>query len=231
MDHIRTISLDLDDTLWEIGPVIRRAEARLRQWLETHVPAVAARHPPESVARIRKRVIREHPDMAHDLTFIRRQILSRMGHGAGVGDAFVDDAFAEFDRARNTVELFPDVPEALDSLASRFTLVAVTNGNARLDKVGLSNWFSACVSAREVGRAKPHPSMFAAAAAAGGHPPAATLHVGDHPEQDVHGAKLAGMSAVWVNRKGAHWPTVWQSPDETVRDLAELDAWLKRHGA
>ena len=33
MDDIRTITIDLDDTLWEIYPVLRRAEARLHEWM------------------------------------------------------------------------------------------------------------------------------------------------------------------------------------------------------
>lgn len=226
MRHIRAITIDLDDTLWAIGPVIRRAESVLREWLETHVPAVADKHPPESIARIRKRVLREHPGMAHDLTFVRRQVLSRMGHGAGIGDDFVDDAFEAFDAARNTVELYPEAAEALESLARRYPLVAVTNGNARLERIGIDHLFAGAVSARDVGEAKPHRSMFDAALKAAGEPASATLHVGDHPEHDVHGAKLAGLDAAWLNRKGVDFPAGWHAPDHTVSDLAELDRLL-----
>ncbi|MEM8683736.1 MAG: HAD family hydrolase [Pseudomonadota bacterium] len=222
MRHIRAITLDLDDTLWAIGPVIRRAELVLREWLETHVPAVTDKHPPESTARIRKRVLREHPDMAHDLTFIRRQVLARMGHGAGVGDDFVDDAFAAFDTARNTVELYPEAAEALEVLAGRYPLIAVTNGNARLERIGIDHLFVDAVSARDVGEAKPHPSMFDAALRAAGEPAEATLHVGDHPEHDVHGAKQAGLDAAWLNRGGLDYPQQWHAPDHTIRDLNEL---------
>ena len=222
MRHIRAITLDLDDTLWAIGPVIRRAELVLRAWLEENVPPVADKHPPESIARIRKRVVKEHPQLSHDLTFIRKQVLARMGHGAGIGDDFVEDAFAVFDQARNTVEFYPEVLAELETLAARFPLVAVTNGNARLDRIGIDHLFTACVSARSVGQAKPHPAMFEAATEAGGHAPGATLHVGDHPEHDVHGAKLAGMHAVWLNRSGDRFPDGWHAPDQTVTDLSEL---------
>lgn len=227
MYRIRTITLDLDDTLWAIGPVIRRAEAVLREWLVDNVPEVAESHPPEKVAQIRDEVVADHPDMLHDLTFIRREVLGRMGHAAGVGDGYVDDAFHAFDIARNTVQLFPEVEEALESLSSRYTLVAVTNGNARLEQIGIDHWFSDCISARVVGRAKPHPAVFEAALRAGGQPPEATLHVGDHPEHDVHGAKLAGMRTAWVNRGQQKFPEVFSPPDATVSDLAQLDRILK----
>ena len=104
----------------------------------------------------------------------------------------------------------------------------MTNGNARLDKVGIDHWFADCVAARNVGRAKPHASMFEAALLAGGHGAEATLHVGDHPEHDVHGAKLAGLKSVWINRNGASYPDDLAAPDATVSNLAELDDLLAR---
>lgn len=228
MQGIRAITLDLDDTLWAIGPVIRRAEATLRAWLAEHVPAVVERHSPDDVAEIRRRVISDHADMLHDLTFIRCEVLRRMGRAAGIGEDFVDDAFSAFDAARNTVELFPDVAGSLESLSRRYTLIAVTNGNARLEKVGIDHWFDGCVAARDVGQAKPHPAMFEAALTAGGEGAAATLHVGDHPEHDVHGANQAGLRSIWVNRGGNAYPSALTPPDATVADLAELDQMLAR---
>jgi putative hydrolase of the HAD superfamily len=41
ISRIRAITLDLDDTLWPIGPTIRRAEAVLQAWLQEHAPATA----------------------------------------------------------------------------------------------------------------------------------------------------------------------------------------------
>ena len=228
MQGIRAITLDLDDTLWPIGPVIRRAEAALREWLTLNVPAVVEQHSPEQVAEVRRQVFRDHADMLHDLTFIRCEVLRRMGRAAGVGDYFVGDAFRAFDAARNTVELFPEVAASLESLSRRYTLIAVTNGNARLDKVGIDHWFAGCVAARDVGKAKPHPAMFQAALAAGGHGTAQTLHVGDHPEHDVHGAKQAGLQSVWVNRQGAEYPASLSPPDATVTNLSELEQLLER---
>ena len=39
--RVRAITLDLDDTLWPIEPVMLRAEQRLDAWLRTHCPPVA----------------------------------------------------------------------------------------------------------------------------------------------------------------------------------------------
>ena len=226
MNGIRTITLDLDDTLWAITPVIRRAEAKLAEWLGEHYPRIVEMHQPEDIVELRAQVVVEFEEQSHDLTFIRREVLARMGVAAGYGDSFVDEAFAVFDRERNTLELFPEVRPVLESLASRYTLVAVTNGNARLELIGIDHLFSAVVSARSAGAAKPARPIFDAAVNAGGAAAYETLHVGDHPEFDVQGARAAGLRTVWVNRNGHDWPGGLAPPERTIADLRELDKLL-----
>jgi putative hydrolase of the HAD superfamily len=109
VNDIRTITLDLDDTLWDITPVILRAEARLRDWLAERYPRVVEMHQPEDIVELRAQVFAEYEDRSHDLTFVRCEVLARMGVAAGYGDDFVDEAFDVFDTERNTVELFPEV--------------------------------------------------------------------------------------------------------------------------
>jgi putative hydrolase of the HAD superfamily len=226
VNDIRTITLDLDDTLWEITPVIRRAETRLREWLAERYPRIVDMHQPEDIVELRAQVVAEFEEQSHDLTFIRRQVLARMGVAAGYGDDFVDEAFAVFDRERNTLELFPEVRPALESLASRYTLVAVTNGNARLERIGIDHLFHAVVSARSAGAAKPARPIFDAAVSVGGAAAHETLHVGDHPEFDVHGARAAGLRTAWLNRNGHEWPATLEPPEQTVSNLRELDELL-----
>ncbi len=226
VNDIRTITLDLDDTLWDIAPVIRRAESCLRSWLAERYPRVVEMHHPEDIIELRARVVAEHEDRSHDLTFIRCEVLARMGIAAGYGADFVDEAFDVFDRERNTVELFPEVRPALESLANRYTLVAVTNGNARLDRIGIDHFFHAVVSARSAGAAKPARPIFDAAVSIGGAAAHETLHVGDHPEIDVDGARSAGLRTVWLNRNGHEWPGSLERPDSTITNLRELDELL-----
>lgn len=225
MHDIRTITLDLDDTLWAIGPVIRRAEERLQAWLVAQYPGVAGSLLPGELAKIRTAVLAENVEHAHDLTFLRREVILRIGQSAGY-NVDTDAAFQVFDDARNDLELFPDVRPALASLKTRFRLIAVTNGNANLEKIGIREYFDGHISARSAGAAKPAPSIFQAAVIAGGAPAEHTLHVGDHPSMDIHGARAAGLRAVWINRNGDEWPQHLARPDAVVRNLRELDDLL-----
>ena len=54
--EIAAITLDLDDTLWPIEPVIVRAEERLDAWLQIHCPRAAAAYPILAMRELRERV-------------------------------------------------------------------------------------------------------------------------------------------------------------------------------
>ncbi len=228
MNDIRTITIDLDDTLWEIHPVIKRAEERLYGWIGAHYPRIAELFSADDIREMRAGVVAEHRDRAHDLTFLRRAVLARLGDAAGYGDAYVDAAFEVFEEARNDITLFPEARPALSKLRERFVLIAVTNGNANLERIGIRGLFDGVVSAAMAGAAKPERPIFAAAVEAGGAPAAQTLHVGDHPLYDVHGARDAGLRAVWVNRNGADWPAEFAAPDAEIRHVGELHGILSQ---
>lgn len=226
MEAIRAITIDLDDTLWEIHPVIRRAESALRDWLTENYPRTTELFPVEKARELRRAVAAEHADRCHDLTFLRRAVLARMGTAAGYGEGLVDDAMDVFTEARNRVEIFPEVRPALGALRAHFTLVAVTNGNACLSRIGIEDLFDDFVSAGIAGAAKPDRKIFEVAVAAAGVPAMRTLHVGDHPEYDVAGAREAGLRTAWVNRLGNAWPAALPPPDAEVRHVGELCARL-----
>ena len=222
MNDIRTITLDLDDTLWAIHPVIKRAEERLYAWIGENFPRITQQFEPADIWKVRSEVVAEHSERAHDLTFLRRTVLSRIGQAAGYDDSYVDDAFAVFDEARNDVTLFPEARPALVSLRKRFTLIAVTNGNADLERIGIRDLFDGVVSATMAGAAKPERPIFDMAVAVGGASAIQTVHVGDHPLYDVYGARDAGLRTVWVNRNGDEWPDEYHLPDAEVQNVGEL---------
>jgi putative hydrolase of the HAD superfamily len=220
--RIRAITLDLDDTLWAIAPVIERAERELWAWLGEHYPRIPEHWNPGSLNDLRERMLLRHPQQAHDLRYLRRAMLAEMAACAGYGPELVDPAFEVFNRARNTVELYPDVLPALERLRSDYVLVAVTNGNACLDTIGIRHLFDDAISAADAGVAKPARAIFDAACLLAGAQPDEVLHVGDHPEIDIAGARQAGMRAAWINRNGDRWPEGLPQPDAVIAGIDEL---------
>ena len=225
---IRAVTLDLDDTLWPIEPVMLRCEAVLDAWLTEHCPEVAAAWPIGAMRELRERVFRENPHLAHDFTATRKLSLAIAFEPHGRGEDWVERAFEVFYAARNEVELYPDALDALRALSARWPIASVSNGNADLHRIGLGEYFAATVTARNIGVAKPDPAIFRRAATYLDVPAHEIAHVGDDPELDVVGAKKAGMLAVWLNRHDRAWPLDDVGPDVTITTLAELEPELDR---
>jgi putative hydrolase of the HAD superfamily len=205
LQGIAALTLDLDDTLWPVRPTLVAAEKVLAAWLRTHAPATAAGTPPATMLALRAEVATEHPHWAHDLSAIRLETIRRALRRHGDDPALAELAFDVFFEARHAVTLYDDVLPALERLASRYRLIAVSNGNAELHRVGLDRFFAGSVSARLHGVAKPDPSIFLAACAAAEAAPHQVLHLGDDLDTDVAGALAAGLHAGWICRPdGTH---------------------------
>ena len=227
LHRIRAITLDLDNTLWEIDSVIRRAESLLWAWLEEFYPRIPEVFSPEDVAALREAVVEKYwKDKSHDLTFLRKKALEMLATEADYDNSLVEPAFAIFDAARNEVELYPDVLPALEELYEKYTLVAVTNGNANLETIGIRHLFHHVVAARAVGVAKPAKGIFDIAVRKCGVTAQEILHVGDHPVADVDGGRRADLRTAWINRTDAEWPENLPEPDVVATTIPEIRDFL-----
>ncbi len=223
---IRAITLDLDDTLWPIWPTIERAEKALHRWLVHHAPMAAALFSnPAALRDIREHMGTSRPDLKHDMSALRLESIRLALYRAGEDPLLAEPAFEAFFDERQRVDLFDDALPLLESLAARYPLVALSNGNADVHRVGLGRFFRASISARAFGVGKPDPRIFHAAAGAVEVLPDEILHIGDDATLDALGAMNAGMQAAWLNRADAPWPHA-QQPHVTVATLDELQVLL-----
>lgn len=220
------ITLDLDDTLWPIAPVMQRAETALDDWLRTHAPLAAERWPAPALRVLREQISARHPELAHDYSEQRRRTLVHVFAECGVDAAHVDPAFEAFYAARNAVECYPDAIAALQRIAALLPVAALTNGNADVERIGLASHFRFVLSAREHGRGKPSACLFHAACERLGIAAHDVLHVGDDTELDIVGAHDAGLRTCWINRDGRGWPRGDIEPDLEFAQLGGLADWL-----
>lgn len=227
MHRIRAITLDLDNTLWAIDPVIHRAEASLWNWLGEHYPDIHVQFSADDLLELRRRVVDEFPERHHDFRFLRKKVLARVAVESGYSEELVEPAFDVFDQARNAVDLYPDVLPDLEVLFERYTIVALTNGNANLQTIGIGHLFHSVVTATDAGAPKPEQAIFDVAVKEAGVTPAEILHVGDHPATDIDGARRAGLRTAWINRNGEQWPEQFESPDAVVTTISGLRELLE----
>jgi len=219
---IRVIAFDLDDTLWDVGPVITRAESILANWLEKEVPGYS--HEPSKLMPISEKLLSEDPTLSHRLTVFRqrlieRSLLSLLDERSAASHA--EAAMEVFLAARNEVNFFDGARDTLRNIAQSFQLGAITNGNADIYRVGLNDCFSFAFSAEQVGAPKPAPDLFHAALAHTGCEPSQMVYVGDDPIKDVDAANEVGLHTIWLRSK-ARAIKGESNPDETIDDIRAL---------
>lgn len=120
-------------------------------------------------------------------------------------DTFFEAAYGHFAEA-GVWELYPDVPEVLETLAPRFELAVVSNFDGRLRFIladlAISKYFRHIFLSSEFGADKPDPLIFQRALQRSGFAPDEVLHVGDDPERDWEGASRAGLEVFKLERPG-----------------------------
>ena len=224
---VKLLCFDLDDTLWPCGATIIAAENTLYQWMAQHVPQITRQYDIDSLRDKRIRFMREHADIAHDLTQMRLASMRALADEFALPHDWVQPAFELYYQARQQVTLYADVAPALDTLHAQFRLAAITNGNADIHLTGVGHWFEFAVSAASVGKAKPHPAIFEALLEHAGVNPAETVLIGDDPQRDIFGASQLGMRTVWVNRAQRAWTHPDCQPDAEVAGFHKLSDILR----
>lgn len=227
---ISVITFDLDNTLWDVEPVLLRAEAAQQQWLLQHRPGAVEAFDHEALFEFKKSVWKHNPHLIHHVSQMRIQTLYELQVAAGYTeeDARIGahKAFEVFLRERRKVDLYAEALSVLELLAGKYTLGALTNGNADIYKTDAAEYFDFAFLAEEIGVSKPHPDMFQAALTQAGVAAEEIIHVGDDPEHDVLGARNMGMHTIWVNTRHKAWPA-GERADREITNLQQLPAAIE----
>lgn len=204
LGQIAALTFDLDDTLYDNHPVIRRTEQESLACVRNYHPALRA-FSGSDFEQLRLALRQAEPEIYHDVTEWRRRTLVQVMLNAGLtlaqaaaGASVAMDSFAKW---RSRIDVPREVCETLKKLAQKWPLAAITNGNARPESFGLDHYFRFVLRAGPDGRAKPYSDMYHLAARRLNVPIAQILHVGDDVITDVAGAMSSGMQACWINLK------------------------------
>lgn len=103
--------------------------------------------------------------------------------------------------------LFDDTIETLEHLKKKYRLGVITNGPeasqvGKIERTGIRDYFELIVTSETVGCDKPDERIFRYAAEQMGLDISECVYVGDVFSNDVYGAMMAGMKAVWLWRRG-----------------------------
>jgi len=123
--------------------------------------------------------------------------------------------------------VFPDALPALDGLRARGLVIgAVSNWVWQLPELlhslELMKHFDFIAASARIGFEKPNPGIFRFALSEAGVDASEALHVGDHLDADVLGARNVGIPAVLIDRRGRYDPDEVPANVPHITSLAEL---------
>ncbi|MBS0971030.1 flavin mononucleotide phosphatase [Chimaeribacter arupi] len=232
LQTLSALTFDLDDTLYDNAPVIRRTELESMNFLRGYHPLLAEVESGH-FQQLRAELRQQDPEIYHDVTQWRWRAvhlgLTRLGLSDAEASQGADEAMAHFAQWRSRIEVPQETHDTLKALAARWPLVAVTNGNADPAAFGLSDYFECVLRSGPHGRAKPYEDMYHLAARQLNLPLHEILHVGDDLTTDVAGSVRCGMQSCWINLREGNLMKIRDArllPHIEISRLASLTALL-----
>ena len=224
MTDLRAVLFDVDFTIARPGPELgpegyRRLGARFGLELD-----------PSRYGEAREKAvegIRRHPELEHDeeiwVAFTER-IIRGMGGDADSAYECAIEMTRAWEHAEH-FELFDDALPVLDELRGQgLKLGLVSNTGRNLDEFVSHHRLEvdAALGSGAFGRTKPHPTIFRAVLERLEVEPSGAAMVGDSPEDDVAGARAAGIERAFLLDREDRYPEL----DDRLPDLFALPAAL-----
>ena len=221
----KAISFDLDDTLYDNHPVIKKAETDFLVYLTStyqELEQLDAR----KLNLYKKLLIKENPALQHDVSLWRKEIIKRVMvvYGISMVNAikYAERALQKFLQLRSDFTVPPESILLLKELALHYPVVAITNGNVDIKQIGLDDAFQFVLKAGNGMNSKPDIALFQQAALALDIAVEDLLHVGDHLLTDVYGAQNNNAQAIWFNPKAKPLDKAKLLPTVEISDLKHL---------
>ena len=228
--NIQAVLFDLDNTLTHRDLTAQAYSCYLAEYYASAFAQVEPEKIIEIVRRIDnggypKKELLTHGSIGASAAYALLQELSWLNPPSI--DELAQFWFSQFGRC--AVEM-PDAKQVLAQLKSQgYQLAIVSNGghDTRLNTIrglGVADYFEEIISSGLVGFSKPQPEIFQITAQRLGVLPEHCLYIGDHPINDIQGAKNAGMHALWM--QGFH-PDA-EEIQYKIQQLPEIFTHLQR---
>jgi HAD superfamily hydrolase (TIGR01549 family) len=197
--RIKLISFDLDDTLYDNGPVIKRAEQESQNFLRSEFEKQQQVFDYQLFLQYRNELLESESQLGdneasqyENLSFLRQKVLLQCCLPLADGEQIAEQAFDSFMHQRSQVRIEEEIVSMLEQLNKKYQLVIVTNGNCQADRLSIAKLFSKNYSPELGYRAKPHPQMLNQILNDFELLPDQVLHLGDQPNSDGLAAMQAG---------------------------------------
>ena len=214
----KLITFDLDDTFWDIAPVIIKAEKDTRAWLRKTVGEIEWGSMSDFMG-IREDLIKVMPSLEWDIGLLRKEIYKQKLKNIVTNELerneLINTAYSMFLEKRHEVIFYDGVCDTIEKLSKKYHLGILTNGNADIFKYDIGKFFDFSISSFDVQDNKPNKPHFESAKNKYENISyEEIIHIGDHQINDVYGAYQLGMKAIWFNNMNNEWDQSFDKPDE-----------------
>lgn len=228
--RLRAVFLDIGDTVMRPNPSWEHVYAIAFQEFGVQVEVEALR------AALRRAYhhggfgFDDRFEASEETSFARTMEIDR----AALADLGVDPMPESFFRRLSELfmltsnwHVFPDAAPALSALRARGLVVgAVSNWVWQLPELlhtlDLVSHFDFIAASSRIGFEKPHPGIFEWALAQAQVEPEEAMHVGDHLDADVEGARSVGIAPVLIDRHDRFASADVPTRTPLIHSLAEL---------
>ena len=226
---IRAVLFDLDNTLTHRDQSILAYSQHLANTYQQQLQQVEISQIQSIIRRIDnggypKKELLTHPSIAASVAYALQQELN--WNSLPDFEELTQFWFQQFGLSAVAM---PGANSLLAELKQQgYKLAVVSNGGHAtrltiLQGLGFSHYFDEIISSELVGISKPNPEIFLHTSRQLDVAPQNCLFIGDHPVNDIQGATLAGMKALWL--KGFHEAEDHKSMN-TIQNLAEIKQYL-----
>ncbi|MBT0730536.1 5-amino-6-(5-phospho-D-ribitylamino)uracil phosphatase YigB [Rosenbergiella nectarea] len=223
----QAMTFDLDDTLYDNRQVILTTVEKTHQALQAWHPRLA-NITPQDYDRVRLLVEQQRPEIVHDVTAWREATLVSVIQHAGMSldqaQAGAAEVMSVFHQWRSAAHIPEMTHRVLAELAAKIPLVAITNGNADAEQLGIAQYFTLVLRAGPDGKAKPCGDLYQIAEQHLRLAANTILHVGDDLITDVQGALVAGFQACWINDRQQNLITASSARVIPHLEISRLDS-------
>lgn len=225
MNRIKLITFDLDDTFWDISPVIIKAELSTRDFIEKHIGKREWGSMSDFLS-YRQDLISQDPSFEWDIKALRKKIYENKIQSTDLSDdkkiSLTNECYEFFLKLRHDVNFYDGVYMAIERLSKNYSLGVLTNGNADIFSFEIGKFFDFSISSVDVKSNKPDKAHFVEAKNKYKDLRYEEIvHIGDHPINDVVGASNLGINPIWFNGNDKDWP------EGSISEPIQFNDWNK----